>query len=245
MTTDSSPTDTTYALERPDRACLTCPPPSGKRAWTMADPKFTTCSTCYQRLVDVLVSIRQLWPRLDPSPGSGVGDGRGSPGFGSKPPANLHVITMTDTRTPGDAQMWRGADGRVHAESENPVLSVPGTLYTLAWFLAELRDIAEPPTDVIELTYWLSRHLDWITRRAEVVAFHETLRQLDRQLSLAVDGPPDRPEWLLRCPTCRTPLWRPDDKGVISCRPCGTSWPREQWRELGKQARMARLGLSA
>jgi hypothetical protein len=235
---------TTDPLERPDHACLTCPPPAGKRAWIMADPKFKTCSVCYDRLGQMLRDIRTGYAALDPSPGSATGDGRGSPGFGSTPPANLHVITMTDPRSTTSAQEWIGGDHRVHVEPENPTLSVPGALFTLAWFIAGLREFDDPPVAVEDLTYWLARQLDWITRRVEVIGFWGTLRRLDSQIRCVLEGPTER-EWLTRCPTCREKLWAPDADGNIRCAPCGKTWPRESWASLASEARRARLGLSA
>lgn len=244
-TTPQIDPDNTITLERPDGACLTCPPPSGYRPWRLADRRFTTCSGCYERLAEMLRSIRAGYSRLDVRPGGGAGDGPRTPGFGSKPPLNLTVVCMTDPRGTGDAQEWTGSDGKVHREPEHPTLSVPGALYTLAWFIAGMRSFSgEVPVDVVELTYWLSDQLDWITRRDEVVAFAATLRRLDRQISLVNDGPSER-AWIARCPHCRTGLKPPDGEGKIFCGPCEKVWKRDQWRELGSAVRKARLGISA
>src|ERR1700756_449148 len=119
------PSDTApiITLERPDGACLTCPPPSGHRPWRLADRRFTTCSGCYERLAEHLRSIRAGYLRLDVSSRrAGAHEGPGIPGFASKPPLNLTVVCMTDPRGTGDAQEWTGSDGRVHREPEHPTL---------------------------------------------------------------------------------------------------------------------------
>lgn len=85
--------------ERPAHACLLCPPPKN-RAWWPADPGYRTCSDCYDKIREQLREIGVRYLALDASPGaSGEPSGRGAPGFGSRPAASPHVITMTDWRS--------------------------------------------------------------------------------------------------------------------------------------------------
>lgn len=100
---------------RPDHACVLCPPPK-TNAWWLADPGYRTCSDCYDKLREQLLDIGKRYRRLDPTPGA-TGDGghRGAPGFGSRPPASPHIITMTD---------WR---------SKSCEVAVDGVLYVWDW----------------------------------------------------------------------------------------------------------------
>lgn len=94
-----SDTPDTQPDQRPAHACVTCPPPKN-RAWWPAHPGYKTCDDCYTRLRDLLTEINHRFLLLNPAPGgSGEHGGRGAPGFGSRPAASPHVITMTDWRS--------------------------------------------------------------------------------------------------------------------------------------------------
>jgi hypothetical protein len=87
-------------LERPANACLTCPPPKQAPHWRLADSGYRTCSSCYDNLREILKEIAKRFGRLNPRPGAAGDDsGRGTPGFGSRPAANPHIIVMTDWRS--------------------------------------------------------------------------------------------------------------------------------------------------
>lgn len=156
--------------ERPSGACVTCPPPRG-HAWVRADDRHATCSGCYDKLRERLTEITERYLLLDPRPGHGAQlGGRRAPGFASRPPADLHVVSMRDPRSSQDAHIWTGKDGRVHAESTRPVLSVHGTLSTLAWAVAEHRGVDGPGDrdDVYALVRFIDRHIDYVTRHTEL-----------------------------------------------------------------------------
>lgn len=90
----------TNSNERPDRACLLCPPPREVGRWRLAHDGYKTCDGCYDRLTSILRDISRRYLQLDPRPGaSGEYGGRGAPGFGSRPPVALHVLAMTDLRS--------------------------------------------------------------------------------------------------------------------------------------------------
>jgi hypothetical protein len=168
-------------LQRPSGACVLCPPPKG-HAWTRADDRHVTCGPCYDRLRERLAEVAERYLLLDPRPGGGARwGGRGSPGFVSRPPASVHVISMMDPRSSSDAKVWLGSDGRVHAEETRPPMSTYGTLSTLAWFVAEHRDAVGPGDrdDVWALLRFLDVHADYITRHAELaVEVDAALRSL-------------------------------------------------------------------
>ncbi|GAC1542700.1 MAG: hypothetical protein NVS3B12_30900 [Acidimicrobiales bacterium] len=228
---------------RPSHACLTCPPPR-TNAWRPADNGYRTCSGCYDSLRDYLAEIPARYAALNPQPGGGMEmGGRGAPGFGSRPPASLHVIAMRDPRSSAVARVWVGKDGRVHQESEQPVLSVLNVLDTEAWTIAEARNIVlAGDLDVPGLCRWLDSHLDWVTRQPTVVDLHTALRGLLGQLR-PVTGEPGRRHIGL-CPgqdgedggevkPCGARLYAPLAGDEIRCGVCDNRWPRESWLQLG------------
>jgi len=85
--------------ERPTNSCLTCPRPRQDRAWRIADPGYRTCGACLDRIRDLLKDIVRRHLLLDARPGAAGHHGRGTPGFGSRPPASPHIIVMTDWRS--------------------------------------------------------------------------------------------------------------------------------------------------
>jgi hypothetical protein len=251
--------------DTPAHFCRTCPPPKQGSRLRPADPGYKTCTACYDACRATLLDVRDRYQQLDSTPGaSGADGGRGAPGFGSRPPATLHVIAMRDWRSKpcevshdavayvydpatGEAidkrEVWYGADGRPHSEQERPVRSVPGTLASLAHLVAEERDIRPPATrDVAELVRWLDGQMDWITRQELVADFYRDLRDLQAQLR-PVTG--DRRARIGTCPNtvdgesehpreCGAPLHAPTRGDSISCGSCGRVWHRPEWEHLGK-----------
>src|SRR5690349_10517369 len=113
-------TDTPDPLARPAGACVLCPPPRG-HAWTRADDRYVTCGGCCDKLRSRITEIAERYLRLDPRPGSsGEAGSRGAPGFGSRAPASVHIISMMDPRSSQDSRVWLGKDGRVHQEETSP-----------------------------------------------------------------------------------------------------------------------------
>ena len=253
------------AMERPSNACVTCAPPRMAGHWRLADRGYRTCSACCDSLREALRDISERFLQLDSTPGaSGEAGTRGAPGFGSRPPASPHIITMTDWRSKscevsfdavvyirdenGEAidrrEVWYGADGRAHSEDPRPVRSVPGTLAALAGLIAEERDVRPPPARwVPDLVRWLDGHLDWITRQDMVVDVHRDFCDLLGQLR-PVTG--DRRVRVGTCPNtldlgdtsqeCGTPLYAPTRGETIHCpNPvCDRKWGRPDWEDLGR-----------
>lgn len=87
------------SLTRPDSACMLHAVPTEGKDWTPADEGYRTCADCLDRLREALRDIVVRYLRLDPRPGASGDGGRGAPGYGSRPPANDHVITMRDRRS--------------------------------------------------------------------------------------------------------------------------------------------------
>lgn len=242
---DETDDPTDDALERPQWACRLCPPPRGHRAWTQADPGFVTCSGCYDRLRARLKEVAARYVQLSPAPG-GTGEygTRGAPGFGSRPPANVSVISMRDPRSSPVARVWLAADGRVHAEDERPPLSVQSVLNGVAWAVAEHRGVDGPADDldVYALLRWIDRHVDHVTRHEPLTAeLDGALRTLLAQLR-PVTG--DARKRIGDCPNvldegahsreCGAPLFAPlAGSDTIRCTVCGRFWARDEWLHLG------------
>lgn len=231
-------------LQRPAGACVTCPPPKG-HAWIRADDRYATCSGCADRMRERIAEVGERYLCLDPRPGAQGFDGsRGAPGFGSRPPLSLHVVSMRDPRSSQDSRMWVARDGRVHAEETRPPRSVHGVLSTLSWSIAEHRGVSGPGDrdDVWALLRFVDVNVDYVTRHAELaVEVDDELRDLVGMLR-PMTG--DRRHRIGRCPRlvegedgpepCGQTLYSPpgiDD--VIKCSACSHSWAMDQWLTLG------------
>lgn len=239
-----SPPEAPYAAQPADH-CRLCSPPREGRPWRRSDPGYTSCSDCLDRLREHLAEVGARWAVLDPRPGAfGEHGSRGAPGFGSRAPAVDTVLVMMDWRSSREARVWCGADGKIHAESERPPLSVPAELFTLAHFVADARRMSGPdPLDVPTIVRWLDTQLDWVTRQEGVAAFARVIRELRAQLR-PLTGEPS-PKRVGECPNvidegahtreCRAPLYAPlGGSDTIVCRTCSRKWPRPEWEDLGK-----------
>lgn len=244
-------------MDRASGACVLCPPPLGQRTPVRAYSGHLTCEQCEDKISERLVKIATLYEKLNPRPsGMQAGDGTPAPlGFESKSPASEHIIAMMDHRSSQVAKVWVGSDGRIHKESERPVLSVYTTLLIEVYDVAERRQMALPdPIHLVRnLTSWLERHVTWLTAQPSVVDFADTLHALQRQLRPVVGERGKRP--FGHCPAqlenpsrrCGGPLFPPPvTSSVIRCRKCGGEWDRkkDEWDDLGKQMRLVRIGVA-
>lgn len=237
-------TDTTDE-DRPQGSCLLHRPPREGQSWFLADPGYLTCSGCLTRLRERLQEISKRYYQLNPRPGQS-GDGtRGAPGFGSRAPASVHVISMRDPRSSSMAKAWVGSDGRVHLEQENPPLSVQSVLETEAFDIAEKRGMDGPGAgrSVDELAQWLDKQLDWLTRQPDVVELDACSRKLLAQLRPATGDPAPTPVGYcieqLEDRECGHPVFmppsdpRPPDEPVrdlptLTCGGCGSRYTGER-----------------
>lgn len=229
-------------MQRPDWACILCPAPSDDRPWKQADDGYRTCESCLKKIRKHLADISDRYHRLDATPGA-QGDigGRGAPGFGSKPAANVHIICLRDTRSGAGAKEWTAADGKVHKESSRPPLSVFNELDTLAWDVCEQRgfDDGHGQTSVYGLCWWLDNQLDWMTRQETIPALARTVRSIRTKL-MPVTGDPRI--FVAKCPNvinddaehthvCDSNLYYPDTGDTIMCGnpACNRKWTGTQW----------------
>lgn len=246
---------------RPDGSCLLHHPPADGKPCARADDGYRTCSACLDRLRTALRDIRGLYANLNATPGAhGDVAGRATPGFTSRPAANLNVIVMRDRRSlpyevardtvdyvwdpDADAytekrDVWIAADGRAHTEQARATLSVPATLAGIAQGIADLRHLTPPCAQVPDLVRWLDNQLDWLTRQDWVAEPAVELHRLVAQLR-GVEQPRRR---IGECPNtldegdttrqCKAPLFAPLRGDTIVCHACGRRWERHQWLNLG------------
>ena len=204
-----------------------------------------------------MAEVAERFLLTDPRPGGNRIPGmRGAPGFGSRSPASDHIIAMRDVRSSDIAKVWVGGDGRVHEESPRPACNVHGKLSSLAWSIAEHRDVSGPGDrdDVYALLRFVDRHIAYVTRHAELALDADrTLRDLVARLR-PVTGESRR--WIGKCPNaltdpellaalesddpvrCNADLFAPRMGGptdTIQCGVCGAEWPRDKWLSLGDQ----------
>lgn len=92
--------------ERPDSACVLCPPPNTDQPWRLADPGYRTCARCLDDLRATLRDVVARYLRLSARPGDTSPGGRGRPGFASRPPASEHVIALRDRRSKPCEVAW-------------------------------------------------------------------------------------------------------------------------------------------
>jgi hypothetical protein len=139
-------------------------------------------------------------------------------------------------------EVWFAADGRGHAEQERPPRSIHGALDSMCTMVAEDRDMTPPFGTVADLSSWLDRQLDYVTRQDWVtdvaVELHELLAQLK-----PVTG--DKRQKIGKCPNtldegktsreCGHPLYAPTQNArdeTIRCAGCKREWPRSEWIPL-------------
>jgi hypothetical protein len=203
-----------------------------------------------------LHEITHRYEQLDPAPASGDGT-RSRPGFGSHPPASLHILAITDPRSKpcevardavqyvlgpdGEAvdkvEVWFGADGRAYQESSHPVVSPAARLGGWAAWISEETGHTLTARTVPDLVAWLDRRLDWLTRQEEITEFAVDVRRLAGEL-MSVTGDPRYP--VGRCPNtidegdhtreCGARLWLHGE--TVRCHACDRPWPRSKWMEL-------------
>lgn len=209
--------------------CVLCPPQRAK----VSRPGGQTDWDCHDRLQAAVVEIVNRYARLTARPGSGAAfdGGRRAPGFGSRPPVNLHNATLRDPRT-HPAEL-----GEAHAPLN----------FLLTWGRWIRTTRSQPPRGYaggvddleiadIEGTY-LFNSMDWITRQYWVVQFSEQMRAVVSQLRSATGEPNPRPVGWCLSEDCDHPLFPPHDGGInIRCGGCSRLYePLDQIRMVHSQ----------
>lgn len=171
-------------------------------------------------------SIPGLYATLSSIPGQHPTGGGRFPGFGSKSPANDHVIAMRDPRS-----------ARVRAGDPH---SVPGVLAGWVTRLLLERPGPRPGPSVPAMAVFLDENLGFVTGRPWVKELNTDLTALLTQLR-HVNQPRRR---IGRCPNtitegdrtvvCGAMLYAPTDGDVIQCWAvqCQRTWKRREWLRL-------------
>lgn len=174
-----------------------------------------SCWSCHDRLGERLRDIATRFASITATPGGGGFGGRRAPGFGSRPPVNLHNAALRDPRT---------APGRV-GELHSPVNLV---VSWAGWIRRARRQDqvrhavgADVAVVAAECTYLLTA-LDWITRQDWAPRFAEQVAAVSAQLQSATGE--RRPRPVGRC-TCGHALFppRPGQADVV-CGGCATRY---------------------
>ena len=118
------------------------------------------CTRCTRRLRTHLDNIGRMRAELDPTPGRGrPGRPAGKPG--SRPPANLTVIAMTDTRS--HIRIREQGD-----HDPDDVACIDAELLSEARWVIEQRRLNPPMRDAFDSIRILNIHHDWITRHPRI-----------------------------------------------------------------------------
>lgn len=215
--------------------CVICPPQRAR----VARASGMTCWDCHDRVRTQLRELVIRYLKLTAAPSAGAGVARRAPGYGSRPPLNLHAAMLRDPRT-APAEV-----GEPHA---------PLNLL-LTWGRWIRRERTQPAVRYpagaedgmivhIEASYLLSS-LDWVTRQQWVGTFAEQLRAVVSQLRSATGEPNPKP--VATC-ACGHALFPPrHGESSITCAGCEAVYdPLEQVRlarvQLGECALCRHLG---
>ena len=125
------------------------------------EPAPVICQHCETRVRRDLDTIARLRARFDPRP-SGTKPGGKAPGKpGSKPPANLDVISATDLRT----RPVITDDGSHHPDD---VPRIDAEIVALARMVIEEHRLSHPLRDTFDGLRILHLHFDWLVRHHAV-----------------------------------------------------------------------------
>jgi hypothetical protein len=185
------------------------------------------CDRCRNEVLRWLGSIEADFVRLNTAPVSAPFGSGGSGAFGSKSPANDHVIAMLD---------WRSAANAVNQDDrEGAPLSVPavvGEWSEYVWRDPSCED--GRPGTVGEGLAYLRRKTDWLMQQDCASDYARDVRDLYVQLR----GHAEPKRKIGECPgeyapglTCEAPLRAAPEDDVIPCYSCGARWVRP-WHDL-------------
>lgn len=219
------------------------------------EPAPVLCTRCTERARDHLDRIGRARRMLDPRPGRTGASGKAAGKPGSRPPANLTVLAITDRRTRrivagwhdtecGDEACTDRAAGRECADpahrqdTADDVACVDHELVMLARMCRDERHLAAALADVFDAIRMLRLSLDWLVRHPAADEHVAILADCAGALAVALR---DRPEpALARCPEadgdgdCGGPMrW---DADVVRCGKCGSAWTIDDLRTFSRVA---------
>lgn len=180
---------------------------------------------CHERLEGHLGEIVQRYARLTARPQGGQGLGRRAPGYGSKPPLNIHAATLRDPRT---APIDLG-------DPHSPLNLFISWANWIRQARSQLRLTTYPLDDLMALDVewrYLTNAMDWITRQPWVPRFDGQVRAVVSQLRSATGEPNPRPVATCGAEGCNHALFPPRAGTLdIICGGCGALYePLDQIR---------------
>lgn len=170
------------------------------------------CPDCADHLGTDLAEIARLADRLDARPSATPLEGRGPPGFRSRPPGRLEIWVARDRRSKPHpvVEEWYGrdrddvADALPSHEEDHPVRGVWWTLSGWAGLITETRGFAyRPPSTIGDLCRWLTNQADYVSRWPDDgPALATDVRALRNSLRSLTGDPNPRPAaWCIRLVT--------------------------------------------
>ena len=147
-------------------------------------PAPVICTRCTNRIRRDLDTVGRLRHQLDPTPGRTGSNGRAPGKPGSKPPANLTVIAMSDVRS----HIRIGDDGQ---HDPDDVANVDADLLTEARWVIEERDLHPPMRDAFDSIRVLNIHFDWLVRHPRADEFAAVIEGCARGLRGVLRDWPD------------------------------------------------------
>ena len=195
--------------------CLLCPE---HRSRVLRDGG-VTCWQCFDNVALSISEIARRYIRLDASPSRAGDPGRRAPGFGSRPPLNIHIAALRDPRTLPDQL---GEPHNAHA-----MLASWANYVRHDRFQDYVRN-----ESLASATNYLLVSLDYITRQKWVVELAAQVRVVLSQLRSATGEPNPKPVgWCIEPQFsadatfedwCNHPLFPPREGEVnIRCGGCG------------------------
>ena len=205
-------------------------------------PAYYACTQCIDRTRGHLreLELYAAWLPMFTGPTGGTGTGRRTPGYGSRPPADLGVLVMLDHRSNG---LVLGED-----DDDSPLWSLLGTVHGCAQFVRRHATGYNPiPTRnvtlVREIGYLLGR-LDWCAHQPWIADLADDLARLHAQArALTRDAPPEPLGQCLNDDCEGTVFWQlnPDDTGAqrARCSACDRTYSALQVVTLATTPRVA------
>jgi len=202
-------------------------------------PAPVICTRCTNRIRRDLDTVGRLRHQLDPTPGRTGSNGRAPGKPGSRPPANLTVIAMSDIRSRFRMD-WHEHDDRDPEPDRDNVANVDADLLTEARWVIEERDLHPPMRDAFDSIRILNIHFDWIVRHPRADEFAAVIEGCARGLRGVLNL---NPRSIGRCPaadprnperTCGGPLQWIDGTLQIQCARCRDIWTEQDLTHIAR-----------
>lgn len=210
------------------------------------EPQPVICGRCTDRIRRHLDTVGRLRHELDPTPGRTGSNGRAPGKPGSRPPANLTVIAMSDIRSRmritdcGHAPGETCDNPRCGEHDPDDVANIDADLLTEARWVIEERQLHPPLRDAFDSIRVLNIHFDWIVRHPRADEFAAVIEGCARGLRGVLNL---YPRSIGRCPaadprnperTCGGPLQWIDGTLQIQCARCRDIWTEQDLTHIAR-----------